>query len=53
MQTFYKRIKLLGYPQDVNETTMLKEGQIFKPPNHKKWTPNKNHNMVLTTIEAT
>lgn len=36
MQTFYKRIKLLGYSQEVNETTMLKEGQILKPPNHKK-----------------
>ena len=53
METFYRTIKLKGYLKDLNKKTVPIGKQIFKPANHKKWTPNKNHQMVLTYIEAT
>ena len=52
METFYRTIKLTGYFKDLNESAVPTEEQIFKPTNHKKWTPYKNHHTVLTCIEA-
>ena len=53
METFYRTIKLKGYFKDLNGNAVPTEEQIFKPTNHKKWTPNKNHHTVSTYIEAT
>ena len=46
-------MQLKGYFKDTNENAILTEEQIYKLANHKKWTPNKNRNTVLTYTEAT
>ena len=52
METFHRTIKLKGYYKDLNKNAVPTEEQIFKPTNHKKRSLNKNHQMVLTYIEA-
>ena len=52
METFYRTIKLEVYFKDLNGKAIPTEEKIFKPTNHKKWTPNKNHHTVLTYIET-
>ena len=51
METFYSRIKLKGYFKDLNGNSILTEEQMNKLL--KRCTPNKNHQTLLTYIEAT
>ena len=54
MQTLNRTIKLKRYYQELKENVVITEEQVFKPTNHKKWTPViLNHHTVLTYIETT
>ena len=53
MKSFFRLVKLKAHFKDQYNHKLNTEDQIFKLQNNKKWTPNKNHHIIETYIEAT
>ena len=53
LESFYRLLKLKPHFKDSKCNDLRMEEQIFfKPQRKEKWTLNKNHHTVLTSIEA-